>query len=242
MRLLSFRLDDEASFGAVVEGRIVDFGRHLPEFDSLRALLEGNALVRALDTAAEVSADHRLDKVTRLPPITDPAHVLCVFDEARDEPVAINPKFLRGADQPLLIPGGDAKPIAVGVALVVGAGDESGDASIAGMTLVSYLSPAALAVGPWLVTTDELAGADAFTLSVDVDGQTAAVHLADLRAVVRRLAATAELQAGDVIAVLKFLTEVSAAADDIITLGCDLIGTLKNPVVAEANTVTIAHT
>lgn len=233
MRLLSFRREDEASFGAIVEGRIVDFGKHLPEFNSLRALLEGNALVRALDTAAEVSPDHRLDKVTRLPPVTDPAHVLCVFDEARDEPVTINPKFLRGADQSLLIPGGDAKPLAVGVALVLGA--DAGDRRVAGMTLVSYLSPGALSVGPWLVTTDELGGADAFTLAVDVDGQTADIHLADLRAVARRLGQSTELVTGDVIAVLKFLTDISVGTGDIITNTCEVIGTLKNPVVAEEN-------
>lgn len=235
MRLLSFRREDEASYGAIVEGRIVDFRKHLPEFDSLRALLEGDALVRALDTAAEVSPDHRLDKVVRLPPVTDPAHVLCVFDEARDEPVTINPKFLRGADQSLLIPAGDAKPLAAGIALVLGAHDASGERRVAGMTLVSYLSPAALAVGPWLVTTDELGGADAFTLSVDVDGQAADVHLADLRAVARRLEKSSELVTGDVIAVLRYLTDVSAGTGDVITITCDLIGTLKNPVVAEEN-------
>ena len=235
MRLLSFKREDEASFGAIVEGRIVDFRKHLPEFQSLRALLEGDALVRALDTAAEVSPDHRLDKVTRLPPVTDPAHVLCVFDEARDEPVTIHPKFLRGADQPLIIPGGDAKPLAVGIGLVLGAADDAGDRRIAGMTLISYLSPAALAVGPWLVTTDELGGADAFSLSVDVDGQSAEVHLADLREVARRLGKSSELVTGDVVAVLKFLTDVSAGTGDVIEITCDLIGVLKNPVVTEEN-------
>lgn len=235
MRLLSFRREDEASFGAIVEGRIVDFGKHLPEFNSLRALLEGNALVRALDTAAEVSPDHRLDKVTRLPPVTDPAHVLCVFDEARDEPVTINPKFLRGADQALLIPGGDAKPLAVGIALVLGTDDDAGERRVAGMMLVSYLSPGALSVGPWLVTTDELGGADAFTLAVEVDGQTAEVHLADLREVARRLGRSTALVTGDVIAVLKFLSDVSVGTGDIITNTCEVIGTLKNLVVAEEN-------
>jgi hypothetical protein len=239
LRLLSFKREDEASYGAIVEGRIVDFRKHLPEFDSLRALLEGDALVRALDTAAEVSPDHRLDKVTRLPPVTDPAHVLCVFDEARDEPVTINPKFLRGADQPLLIPGGDAKPLAAGIALVLGPGADSGERQVAGMALVSYLSPAALAVGPWLVTTDELGSADAFTLSVDVDGQSADVHLADLREVVRRLGRSTELATGDVIAVLKYLSDVSAGTGDVITVTCDLIGTLKNPVVAEESSTVV---
>jgi hypothetical protein len=235
VRLLSFRREDEVSFGALVEGRIVDLGRHLPEFNSLRELLGAGALVRALDTAAEVSPEHRLDKVTRLPPVTDPARVLCVFDESRSDPINVNPKFMRGDGQTLPVPHEDAKPLAAGVAMILGPPGKAGDKRIAGVCLIAYLSPGAYATGPWLVTEDELDGADAFTLTVAVGEQTADVHLVDLRAATMQLAADADLAPGDLIGVLRYIPEEEARVGDAISVDCAVIGTLKNNVVSEDN-------
>ncbi len=249
MRLISFRQGDQASFGAVIEGRVVDLGRHLPEFLSLRGLLDANALVRALDTVAEVSPDYRLDKVTRLAPVTDPEKVLCVFDETRDEPVVMDPKFVRGADEALPLPSGDTRPLAAGLALVldatrVDAGEDAPapagedapvrageDApAIAGVSLMVYLSPGALAMGPWLVTADELDTTDAFTFTVEVSGQMARVQLSELNALVAGLARSRALGTGDVVAVLRFLPEIEVSAEDRITLSCEPIGQLSSRV------------
>ena len=233
MRLISFRREEGTSFGAVVEGRIVDLGLHLPEFHSLRELLQADALVRALDAAAEISPDYRLDRVTTLPPLTNPDRLLCVFDESRNEAVNIDPKFVRGNDQPLLLPAGDSRPLAAGVALVAG-GKDGGGGQIAGASLISYLSPGSLAMGPWLVTADELQTTDQFTFTVEVEDQTTEISLSALDGLRESLSRSHELNGGDVLAVLRYLPDMKVSAGNRIQVCSGILGELGNPIEAEA--------
>ena len=228
MRLISFRNGEDASFGAVVEGRVVDLGRHLPEYYSLKALLASHGLVRALDTAAEVSADYRLDRLSLLPPLPDAGRMLCVFDEADDEAVVVDPKRIRGADGRLRIPPGDSRPLAAGVAVVVEQ-NEGGHSPI-GYCLLTYLSPVALAMGPWLVTPDEFGEAEGIGITVAIGEDYAELHLPDPAAKVRALAARESLETGDIVGLVHFIPELSAGAGAELTVSAEPIGDLTNVV------------
>ena len=79
MKLLSYERDGRASFGALVDGGIVDLqsalgGRHA----TLRALLEADALAEAAAAVAGRAADFALDAVTLLPVIPQPDKIVCV--------------------------------------------------------------------------------------------------------------------------------------------------------------------
>ena len=231
MQLLSFNAGDASSFGAVIEGRVVDLGRHLPEYGSLKDLLAANGLVRALDTAAEVSPDYRLDKVQLRTPLPDAGQMLCVFDDARDEPVSIDPKFVRGSHRALRIPEGDTKPVAAGVVVALQATEE-GYAAL-GYMLLCYLSPAILAAGPWLTTPDELPNELEHTVTVNADEQQAELVLPDPTALAMDLAADRSLETGDLVAVLHYLPELNASTETTLQVSTEHLGTLTSPVEAQ---------
>ncbi|MCB1685690.1 MAG: fumarylacetoacetate hydrolase family protein [Pseudomonadales bacterium] len=75
---MSFRVGQKTGFGALVENRVVDLGRHMPQYEGLRQVLLAGALTRAIDIAAETSADYALKEIEFLPPIPDPEKILCV--------------------------------------------------------------------------------------------------------------------------------------------------------------------
>ena len=231
LQLVSFNTGDASSFGAVIEGRVVDLGRHLPEYDTLKDLLAANGLVRALDTAAEVSPDYRLDKVTLRTPIPDAKQMFCVFDDAQDDPVSIDPKFVRGSNRTLQIPEGDTKPIAAGVVVAVQA-TEDGHAAL-GYMLLCYLSPAALSAGPWLTTPDELANADQYVLTVSSGDQQAELVLPDPTSIALQLAADRSLSTGDLVAVVHYLPDVKASPETTLEVSTEELGTLKSPIEAQ---------
>ena len=246
MQLVSFKISEKrsekkseksdeksteaSSFGAVVEGRVVDLGRHFPEYDSLKCLLAGNGLVRALDTAAEESPDYRLDKVKLRTPIPDTGTLLCVFDDARDEPVSVDPKFIRGSNRALQIPDGDSKPIAAGVVVAVKA-TETGF-TVLGYMLIGYLSPATLAAGPWLTTADELPSGTEFALEASADEDKAKLALPDPTELALTLAEERELQTGDLVAILHYLPELTAEPETTLQITSEQLGTLTCPVEA----------
>jgi hypothetical protein len=231
LQLVSFNTGDASSFGAVIEGRVVDLGRHLPEYDTLKDLLAANGLVRALDTAAEVSPDYRLDKVTLRTPIPDAEQMLCVFDDAQADPVSIDPKFVRGSNRTLQIPEGDSKPIAAGIVVAVQATDD-GHAAL-GCMLLCYLSPAMLAAGPWLTTPDQLAEADQYVLTVSGGDQRSEMVLPDPTTIALKLAADRSLGTGDLVAVLRYLPELKASPETTLEVSSEELGTLTSPIEAE---------
>ncbi len=228
VQLLSFSREDHASFGAVIEGRVVDLGRHMPEYDSLKALLAANALVKALDTAAEVSPDYRLEKVDLRCPITDAERLLCIFDDARDESVSIDPKFVRGHNRSLLIPTDDKRPVAAGVLIAIKA--DKDEYAPLGYCLMNYLSPAALAAGPWLTTPDELPDTLDMTLAVSAGEGSAELRLPDPTEVALEIAREKSLATGDLVAILHFLPELNAGTGDSLSVETEILGTLSNPI------------
>ena len=76
MKLTSFALNGQASYGLVTATGIVDLGRRLAE-KTLREMLAAQGLSRAADFASE-PADYALDEVEHLPVIPDPDKIICV--------------------------------------------------------------------------------------------------------------------------------------------------------------------
>lgn len=100
MRLVSFRLGDERGYGAVVSGRIHRLDRAAGAPGDLKGLLAGEAPLPNLAWATELLD---LDQVELLPPVPNPAKVLCVatnFHEAGNgKPISQYPLvFTRFAD------------------------------------------------------------------------------------------------------------------------------------------------
>ena len=117
MKLVSYRHQEQASYGILKQDGIVDLGRRLgAEAPTLKALLAADGLSRAARFANE-RPDFELAAVDLLPVIPDPANIVCVglnYEEHRTEsarPVVAHPTiFLRVVDslqahgKPLLIP------------------------------------------------------------------------------------------------------------------------------------------
>jgi 2-keto-4-pentenoate hydratase/2-oxohepta-3-ene-1,7-dioic acid hydratase in catechol pathway len=96
MRLMSFRRGGSCSFGAVVDGGIVDLGGRLPSFPDLREALRADGmdvLQRAVD---DTPADLALEDVEFLPTIPNPEKIICIGVNYRDR----NAEYKDGSSQP----------------------------------------------------------------------------------------------------------------------------------------------
>ena len=118
MKLASFHRDGKDTYGAIVDGGIVDLGARLGrEHPDLKALIHANALGEARAAAAQGRADLPLDGVHFLPVIANPGKIICIglnYEEHRLETQrdkTANPTvFLRvaesltGHDTPMVCP------------------------------------------------------------------------------------------------------------------------------------------
>ena len=78
MKLASFSAAGRDTYGAVVEGGVVDLGRRLGDrYPTLRAAIAGDALARLAGEVVAAKPDFSLAQVTLLPPITDPDKIIC---------------------------------------------------------------------------------------------------------------------------------------------------------------------
>jgi 2-keto-4-pentenoate hydratase/2-oxohepta-3-ene-1,7-dioic acid hydratase in catechol pathway len=79
MKFLSFEKGGAATWGAVIDGGVVDLGKAMGgKFPTLRSAIEGNALKDAAGTADGASPDATIDEITFLPVIPDPDKILCI--------------------------------------------------------------------------------------------------------------------------------------------------------------------
>ena len=76
MKLVSFATAAGSSFGAVVEGGVVDLARRTP-YKSVLEVLRAGALAE-LEKPAQAKPDIPLDRVEYLPPVIAPEKILCV--------------------------------------------------------------------------------------------------------------------------------------------------------------------
>src|SRR5262245_35377439 len=105
MKLLSFQLDGQASYGLLRGDDIVDLGRRFFDAPTLQALIaQPDWLLRAAAHAGE-PADHRRSEVRLLPVIPEPRTIACVghnYEEHRVEtqrdPTAHPSIFFRGPE------------------------------------------------------------------------------------------------------------------------------------------------
>jgi 2-keto-4-pentenoate hydratase/2-oxohepta-3-ene-1,7-dioic acid hydratase in catechol pathway len=118
MKLASYLVRGQPSFGSVVDGGIVDLRRRLgAEFPSLRSVLQQGALEWARAATVQQRPDYRQDEVQFLPVIPDPEKILCVglnYHAHRQETGRSETEFPSlfvrfantqiGHDQPLLKP------------------------------------------------------------------------------------------------------------------------------------------
>lgn len=77
MKIASFKAGSTASYGIVTNAGIIDAGRRLPNYPTLRSLLAGGALGE-LKAIANEKPDHQLSGLTLLPTIPDPDKIFCI--------------------------------------------------------------------------------------------------------------------------------------------------------------------
>src|SRR5262249_53442725 len=79
MKFASYLVRGEPSFGAVIDGGIVDLKKRLgAQLSSLRSVLAQDALDGARAAPLQQQPDYRLDEVQLRPVIPDPEKILCV--------------------------------------------------------------------------------------------------------------------------------------------------------------------
>ncbi len=78
MRFLTFQAGRATHFGAVVDDRVVDLSERMPEYPSLRHVLDAGALVRAQDVAVSASADFAPNEIEFLPPVRNARKIVCI--------------------------------------------------------------------------------------------------------------------------------------------------------------------
>lgn len=87
MRFASFEINGRTTYGVVRDDGVVDLGRRLPEFPTLKTLI-GAGFPASVDAVADGPADFSEAEITYLPPIPDPAHIWCLainYIDHRDE-------------------------------------------------------------------------------------------------------------------------------------------------------------
>ena len=106
MRLISFTAAGRAGFGVCDDHGVVDLGARLAnDYPDLRALIAHDGIERAAQAARGATAYYRLDEIEWLPPIPNPAKILCIglnYEDHRVEtarPKSAHPTvFTRFAD------------------------------------------------------------------------------------------------------------------------------------------------
>jgi 2-keto-4-pentenoate hydratase/2-oxohepta-3-ene-1,7-dioic acid hydratase in catechol pathway len=239
MKLASYRLDGEDTFGAVVGDGVVTLGGRRARHPTLRAALATGALGEFKTTAAGKAPDHKLSDVTFLPVIPDPEKILCVGINYRDHAAETgrdtlsNPQmFLRLVNTLVAHNGNMIRPkvstnfdFEGELVAVIGKGGRhitESDAlnHVAGYTCFvdgsvrdwqkhavtsgkNFIGTGAL--GPWLVTTDEIPDPSKLTLMTRLNGQEVQRSGTDMliysvARIISYVSAFTPLAAGDIIA------------------------------------------
>src|SRR5258708_35715470 len=78
MKLASYRLDGEDTFGAVVRDGVIMLGGRKAGTPTVRDAIAADALDELRAAASGKAADHKLSDITFLPVIQNPEKILCV--------------------------------------------------------------------------------------------------------------------------------------------------------------------
>jgi 2-keto-4-pentenoate hydratase/2-oxohepta-3-ene-1,7-dioic acid hydratase in catechol pathway len=160
MKLTRFRTKTRTSFGAFVDGGIVDLGARMARIPDVRSFLAAGKLELAAELATRHDADLGPDDYSFELPVDDPSKIVCVgvnYPERHDEykgeaykaPIAKPSLFLRTTasfaahDQPLMLPPESVELDYEGeIAIVIGTEGRripmaSAAAHIAGLTIAN---------------------------------------------------------------------------------------------------------
>jgi 2-keto-4-pentenoate hydratase/2-oxohepta-3-ene-1,7-dioic acid hydratase in catechol pathway len=282
MKLVTFTAGGEESFGAVVDGGIVDLGTR-GRFRTLFDVLRAGALGEIAEAARE-TPDRSLDGITYLPPVRTPEKILCVgvnyanrnaeYRDGSDEQKYPSlfyraPGSLVGHGQPILRPKESPQLDYEGeIVLVIGTQGRRIPRArafdhVAGVTLCNEGTirdwvrhakfnttqgknfDASGAVGPWLVTADEIDWSTPFELTTRVNGEvrqhdTTENMIFDFGYLIEYISTFATLKPGDLIvtgtptgAGARFDPPRWLVAGDVVEVEVPGIGLLRNPVAAE---------
>jgi 2-keto-4-pentenoate hydratase/2-oxohepta-3-ene-1,7-dioic acid hydratase in catechol pathway len=78
MKLISFKIDGKSSFGAVIDGKVIDLKRVTRNaYADLKAALAADVLQECQERIADCIPDYDLSQVTLLPVIPDPGKIWC---------------------------------------------------------------------------------------------------------------------------------------------------------------------
>lgn len=210
MKFLSFRFRGRASFGAVIDGGVVDLGARHKELAGLRAAIGCGRLGELAGEVADAAADVALRDIEFLPTIPDPEKIICIGvnyanrnEEYKDGSTApAYPSVFMRARESLVghledildPPESDQLDYEGEIAIVIGKEGRRVPAEmtheyVAGLTIMNEGSvrdflrhskfnvtqgknfESSGALGPWLVTPDELDPTGSLQLITRVNGE-----------------------------------------------------------------------
>ncbi|PIT03806.1 2-hydroxyhepta-2,4-diene-1,7-dioate isomerase [Bradyrhizobium nitroreducens] len=136
-RLATYSVKGDVSYGAVLEGGIVDLsGRYAKHYPTLREVIAAGKLISLAEEAAGRKPDHALTDVTWLPPVPAPEKIICIgvnypdrnaeYKDGQEAPkypsmFMRSPRSFVGHDTPLVRPRASAQLDYEGeIVLVVG--------------------------------------------------------------------------------------------------------------------------
>ncbi|QIO99449.1 fumarylacetoacetate hydrolase family protein [Bradyrhizobium symbiodeficiens] len=124
-RLATYSVKGDVSFGAVLEGGIVDLStRYAKDYPTLREVIAAGKLVSLAEEAAGRTPDHAFDDITWLPPVPAPEKIICIgvnypdrnaeYKDGQDAPkypsmFMRSPRSFVGHDTPLVRPRASAQ-------------------------------------------------------------------------------------------------------------------------------------
>lgn len=195
MKFLSFSRQGKASFGAVIDNRIIDLGARHAEIADLRAALRSSQLTKLAEEATTSGGDYGLDEIEYQPTIPNPEKIICIGvnyanRNAEYQDGSATPEYpsvfmrtresLVGHKQAIMDPPeSDQLDYEGEIVMVIGKegrriSEDRAHEYVAGLTIMNegsirdYLRHAKFnvtqgknfeksgAMGPWLVTADEL--------------------------------------------------------------------------------------
>lgn len=284
MKFLSFTRNSQASFGAVVNDKIVDLGARHPELGDLRAAVRSARLGELAKEAEAAASDCTLADIEFLPTIPNPEKIICIGvnyanrnEEYRDGSSA--PKYpsvfmrtresLVGHAQPIMDPPeSDQLDYEGEIVIVIGKegrriAEQDAHQYIAGLTIMNegslrdFLRHAKFnvtqgknfeksgALGPWLVTPEELDPLGELQIITRVNGDERQNDVTSnlmfpFRYLISYLSTFYRLKPGDIIATgtpngagARFDPPKYLKEGDVVEVEVRGIGVLKNHVLAE---------
>jgi 2-keto-4-pentenoate hydratase/2-oxohepta-3-ene-1,7-dioic acid hydratase in catechol pathway len=124
-RLATYSVKGDVSYGAVLEGGIVDLSaRYAKDYPTLREVIAAGKLVSLAEEAAGRKPDHALGEINWLPPVPAPEKIICIgvnypdrnaeYKDGQDAPkypsmFMRSPRSFVGHDTPLVRPRASAQ-------------------------------------------------------------------------------------------------------------------------------------